>query len=114
MSRPKHPAAVAAALLAASGMDPAQVMRHRTPAERLTRRGSNLPVGAQWVHHDKPGSRAAQRRLRQAASGAHRLEQRCSVCGGWTSATLGGVTDEKSGTFACHGCAVVHVEGLAR
>lgn len=110
----RNPAGVVAALLAASGMDPAAVMRPLVQAERQKRRGSNLPAGAQWVHHEKPGSRAAQRRLRQAAQGVHRLEQRCSVCGEWTSASLGGFTDPKTGKFACHGCAVVHVEELAR
>jgi len=33
----------------------------KTPSPRKT----PLPRGQQWVHHEKPGSRAAQRRLRQ-------------------------------------------------
>jgi hypothetical protein len=34
----------------------------KTPSPRKT----PLPRGRQWVHHEKPGSQAARRRLRQA------------------------------------------------
>lgn len=33
----------------------------------LRPRKTPLPYGKQWVHHEKPGSRAALRRLRQMA-----------------------------------------------
>lgn len=98
--------------LTEAGIDPATIIRPKQAGERPKRAHSNLPVGAQWIGHEKAGSRAAQRRLRQAAKGHHRLEARCSVCGEWTSSTLGGFTDEKSGKFACNGCAAAYVEGL--
>lgn len=101
------------AALNEAGINPSTIIRppQAGPGPPL-RPHSNLPKGAQWHHHEKAGSRAAQRRLRQAAKGHHRLEDRCSLCGEWTSATLGGFKDPKSGKFACNGCASAYVQGL--
>lgn len=111
------------------GGDPAEVLA--VPGQALTTRGAHdrsaimpavkqaeqgerpkLPKGAQWIRHERAGSKAAQRRLRQMARGQlPQAEARCDLCGQWVT-PLGITRDEKTGHAACLGCASAYLRGI--